>query len=112
MLNISSQSCTAGRISFLIVTFSEYKNTLMKGGMKCLLENLNEEKKRLGENFDLLYNLGELWSEFMREIIPTLQVGMNNKYGFFLAIFSRSQIKPSRGCLPEWHGHKSHCSVL
>ena len=82
MLNISSQSCTAGRISFLIVTFSEYKNTLMKGGMKCLLENLNEEKKRLGENFDLLYNLGELWSEFMREIIPTLQVGMNIKFRF------------------------------
>ncbi|KAL5266657.1 hypothetical protein ACHWQZ_G003884 [Mnemiopsis leidyi] len=52
----------------------EYKNTLMKGGMKFLLENLNDEKKRLGENFDLLYNLGELWSEFMREIIPTLQL--------------------------------------
>ena len=46
----------------------------MKGGMKCLLENLNDERRRCGENFDLLYHLGELWSEFMREIIPTLQV--------------------------------------
>ena len=46
----------------------------MKGGMKCLLENLNDEKRQCGDNFDLLYNLGELWSEFMREIIPTLQV--------------------------------------
>lgn len=42
--------------------------------MRCLLESLQEEERRTGTHFDLLYNLGELWSEFMREIIPTLQV--------------------------------------
>lgn len=58
-----------------VITLSlEYKNTLMKDGMKCLLENLKEEHRTSGDSFDLLYHLGELWLEFMREIIPTLQL--------------------------------------
>lgn len=50
----------------------EYKNTLMKDGMLCLLSNLKHLNKDRGA--DLLYHLGELWLEFMREIIPTLQL--------------------------------------
>ena len=61
----------------------EYKNTLMKDGMLCLLSNLKHLNKDRGA--DLLYHLGELWLEFMREIIPTLQVSV---LGSCKAVFS------------------------